>query len=48
MAAAGIPGVLYGPGGKYLSIPDERVEVEQVVGASRAFCLVIERAWGLW
>ncbi|MDR7481991.1 MAG: M20/M25/M40 family metallo-hydrolase [Armatimonadota bacterium] len=47
MAAAGIPGVLYGPGGKYLSIPDERVEVEHVVGASRAFCLVIERVWGL-
>jgi acetylornithine deacetylase len=45
MFQAGIPGVLYGPGGKFLSVPDERVEVEQVVCASRVFALTIARVW---
>jgi acetylornithine deacetylase/succinyl-diaminopimelate desuccinylase-like protein len=31
LAHAGIPGVIYGPAGKYLSRPDERVHVEDIV-----------------
>ena len=47
IAEAGIPGLLYGPGGRYLSIPDERVKVDDIVLASRVFCSVIEQIWGL-
>lgn len=47
LSAAGIPGLLYGPGGRYLSVPDERVEVDDIVLASRVFCSVIEQIWGL-
>lgn len=47
MLRAGIPGILYGPAGRYLSVPDERVEVGDVVGASRVFALAVARLWGL-
>jgi acetylornithine deacetylase/succinyl-diaminopimelate desuccinylase-like protein len=47
MHAAGIPGVMYGPGGKYLSIPDERVEVENIVKASQVYVLSVARVWGM-
>ncbi|MGH2403972.1 MAG: M20 family metallopeptidase [bacterium] len=47
MLAAGIPGVMYGPAGKFLSVPDERVELENVVKASRVFALAISRVWGV-
>lgn len=47
LSAAGIPGLLYGPGGRYLSVPDERVEASDVVLASQVFCSVIEQMWGL-
>jgi acetylornithine deacetylase len=47
MHAAGIPGVMYGPGGRFLSVPDERVEVENVVKASQVYALAVSRVWGL-
>lgn len=47
MHAAGIPGVMYGPGGKFLSVPDERVEVENIVKASQVYALAVSRVWGL-
>ena len=47
LSAAGIPGLLYGPGGRYLSIPDERVKVDDIVLASKVFCSVIEQIWGV-
>jgi acetylornithine deacetylase len=37
---AGIPGLLYGPGGRYLSRPDEKVEVRDIVAAARVYALV--------
>lgn len=47
LSAAGIPGLLYGPGGRYLSVPDEKVWADDVVHASAVFCLVIEQMQGL-
>jgi acetylornithine deacetylase len=40
LSKAGIPGLLYGPGGRYLSIPDEKVEVRDIVAAARVYALV--------
>jgi acetylornithine deacetylase len=40
LANAGIPGLLYGPGGRFLSRPDERVEVRDLVSAARVYALV--------
>jgi acetylornithine deacetylase len=37
---AGIPGLLYGPGGRFLSRPDEKVEVRDIVAAARVYALV--------
>lgn len=45
LKAAGIPGLLYGPGGRYLSVPNERVAAQDVVLASRVFCSVIGQVW---
>lgn len=39
LLAAGIPGLLYGPGGRYLSMPDERVRAADVVDAARVYAL---------
>ena len=44
LAAAGIPGILYGPGGKYLSRPDERVELAAIYSAARVYALVAAEA----
>lgn len=41
MHAAGIPGVIYGPTGRYLSRPDERCEVADLVRAAKAYACVI-------
>ncbi|MBM3508613.1 MAG: M20 family metallopeptidase [Alphaproteobacteria bacterium] len=41
MAAAGIPGVIYGPSGRYLSRPDERCAVKDIVDAARVYACVI-------
>jgi acetylornithine deacetylase len=40
LLAAGIPGLLYGPGGRYLSMPDERVRAADVVDVARVYALV--------
>jgi acetylornithine deacetylase len=37
LAAAGMTGLLYGPGGKYNTMPDERVAIEEMVVASKAY-----------
>lgn len=47
MNAVGIPGVMYGPGGKYLSVPDERVEVDSIVKASQVFAQAVAHLWGI-
>jgi acetylornithine deacetylase len=39
LLAAGIPGLLYGPGGRFLSMPDERVRAADVVDAARVYAL---------
>jgi acetylornithine deacetylase len=39
LLAAGITGLLYGPGGRYLSMPDERVLAADVVDAARVYAL---------
>ena len=41
MQAAGIDGILYGPSGRYLSRPDERCEVEQLIRAAQVYACVI-------
>ncbi len=41
LAAAGIPGIVYGPTGRYLSRPDERCKVEDLVRAAKAYACVI-------
>ena len=40
LLAAGVSGLLYGPGGRYLSMPDERVRAADVVDAARVYALV--------
>jgi acetylornithine deacetylase len=43
MQAAGIGGVIYGPSGRYLSRPDERCEVEQLVQAAQVYaCTIVD------
>jgi len=41
LAAAGITGVIYGPTGRYLSRPDERCEVADIVRAAKVYACVI-------
>jgi len=41
MQAAGIPGVIYGPTGRYLSRPDERCEIADLVKAARTYACVM-------
>jgi acetylornithine deacetylase len=46
MGAAGIPGVIYGPTGRYLSRPDERCEVADLIQATRVFACAIAEICG--
>jgi acetylornithine deacetylase len=41
LAHAGIPGVVYGPAGKYLSRPDERVQIHDVLTAAKVYAVMI-------
>ena len=41
MSAAGIPGIIYGPTGKYLSRPDERCEVKDLIDTTRIYAAAI-------
>lgn len=41
MSAAGIPGIIYGPTGKYLSRPDERCEVSDLVDSAKIYAATI-------
>jgi acetylornithine deacetylase len=41
LARAGMVGVVYGPGGKYNTMPDERVEIRDLVNAARVYARVI-------
>ena len=41
MSRAGIPGIVYGPTGKYLSRPDERGSIEDLVTATKVYAGVI-------
>lgn len=46
LGAAGIPGVIYGPTGRYLSRPDERCEVRDLVDAARVYACTIAAICG--
>jgi acetylornithine deacetylase/succinyl-diaminopimelate desuccinylase-like protein len=41
MQAAGIPGVIYGPTGRYLSRPNERCEIADLLKAARTYACVM-------
>ena len=41
LAAAGMTGLLYGPGGRYNTMPDERVDVPDFLDAVRIYLLAI-------
>jgi len=41
LAVSGMVGVVYGPGGKYNTMPDERVEISDIVAAARVYALMI-------
>ena len=41
MSRAGIPGIVYGPTGKYLSRPDERGRIADLVTAAKVYAAVI-------
>ena len=41
LGLAGIPGIIYGPTGKYLSRPDERGSIADIVTAARVYACVI-------
>jgi acetylornithine deacetylase len=41
LARAGMLGVVYGPGGKYNTMPDERVEIRELCAAARVYARVI-------
>lgn len=41
LAAAGMTGLLYGPGGKYNTMPDERVSIDEMVVASKTYARVV-------
>ncbi len=43
MARAGIPGVVYGPTGKYLSRPDERGRVDDFIAVTKIYASTIVR-----
>lgn len=40
LAAAGMTGLLYGPGGKFNTMPDERVSIDEMVVASKTYARV--------
>lgn len=46
MQEGGITGLIYGPTGKYLSRPDERCEVADLVAATRAYAFAIASICG--
>ena len=41
LAQAGMTGLVYGPGGKYNTMPDERVELRDLFDAARVYARVI-------
>lgn len=41
LAAAGMTGLLYGPGGKYNTMPDERVAIDEMMVASKTYARVV-------
>lgn len=41
LAAAGMTGLLYGPGGKYNTMPDERVSIDEMLTASKTYARVV-------
>lgn len=46
LAAAGMTGLLYGPGGQFNTMPDERVAIDEMVVASRCYARVIAELLG--
>lgn len=47
LAAAGMTGLLYGPGGKYNTMPDERVAIDEMVIASKTYARVVTDILGV-
>lgn len=46
LAAAGMTGLLYGPGGRYNTMPDERVAIEEITIASKVYADAIVNLTG--
>lgn len=46
LSAAGMSGLLYGPGGRFNTMPDERVAIDEMVVASRCYARVITELLG--
>ncbi len=46
LAAAGMVGLVYGPGGKYNTMPDERVDIADIVTAAKVYALATARLTG--
>jgi acetylornithine deacetylase len=46
LAAAGMIGLLYGPGGQFNTMPDERVAIDEMVVAARCYARVIAELLG--
>lgn len=46
LAAAGMTGLLYGPGGRYNTMPDERVAVDEIATASKVYAATVAELIG--
>jgi acetylornithine deacetylase len=46
LAAAGMTGLLYGPGGTYNTMPDERVAIDEMVVASKTYARAVSTILG--
>lgn len=46
LAAAGMTGLLYGPGGKYNTMPDERVAIDEMMVASKTYARAVSAILG--
>jgi acetylornithine deacetylase len=47
LSAAGMKGLLYGPGGRYVSVPDERVRARDVVTAAQVYAIAATATCGI-
>jgi acetylornithine deacetylase len=46
LAAAGMVGLLYGPGGRYNTMPDERVAIDEINAACEVYAKAVRKLIG--